>query len=115
MKSCPLIWAYPLPQDNDSFPHLFLDFWAVPPSHLLPTAPGASASSVSTFYNYLSLYCVPVTDPSAGILTVSKQPALTYILVLLSLPWASARDRVQSLDQEDPLEKEIATHSSILA
>ena len=28
---------------------------------------------------------------------------------------ANARDQVQSLDREDPLEKEMATHSSILA
>ena len=28
---------------------------------------------------------------------------------------ASAEDQVQSLDQKDPLEEEIATHSSILA
>ena len=27
----------------------------------------------------------------------------------------NARDRVQSLDREDPLEKGVATHSSILA
>ena len=30
-------------------------------------------------------------------------------------PSANARDRVQSLGREDPLEKEIATHTSILA
>ena len=30
-------------------------------------------------------------------------------------PARNAGDRVQSLGQEDPLEKEVATHSSILA
>ena len=34
--------------------------------------------------------------------------------VVKNLP-ANAGDSVQSLDQEDPLEKEMATHSSILS
>ena len=34
--------------------------------------------------------------------------------VVMNLP-ASQEMQVQSLDQEDPLEKEMATHSSILA
>ena len=36
------------------------------------------------------------------------------VLVLKKLP-ANANTRVQSLGQEEPLEKEMATHSSILA
>ena len=39
------------------------------------------------------------------------------VLVVKNLPanTGNARDRVQSLDREDPLEKGVATHSSILA
>ena len=34
---------------------------------------------------------------------------------VVKIPSAKAEDRVQSLDQEDPLEEEMATHSSISA
>ena len=42
-----------------------------------------------------------------------KQRASQEALVVKNLP-ANAGDQVRSLGQEDPLEKEMATHSSIL-
>ena len=53
----------------------------------------------------------------------SKHPLLTVSYDSFGLPWwlsskespAMQEMRVQSLDREDPLEKEMATHSSILA
>ena len=61
------------------------------------------------------------------LLTLSLSSSSTVILVVLCDTWASLVAQtvknppamretwVQSLGQEDPLEKEVATHSSILA
>ena len=45
---------------------------------------------------------------------VQREGTSLVVQMVKNLP-ANARDQVQSLGQEDPLEKGIATHSSILA
>ena len=47
-----------------------------------------------------------------GLLTLLPHPPVAQMV--MSLP-AVQETRVRSLGQEDPLEKEIATHSSVLA
>ena len=39
----------------------------------------------------------------------------SQVVLVIKNPSGNARDLVESLDWEDPLEKEMATHSSILA
>ena len=47
--------------------------------------------------------------------SVQEKGASLVALVVKNLPANARETRVQSLGQEDPLEKEMATHSSILA
>ena len=81
-----------------------------------PAASGNSSCS-TPMMSPIPLTCCPDSLSSelfSGLSQIPSVPSSQVVQVLRSLP-AMQETQVQSLGQEDPLEKETATHSRILA
>ena len=91
--------------------HTFSDCFIPPAAVATPAFPISPhhLSSASTCLLTLCGGCLWNTTPPGGHLDFSPHCCSTLVLPVMQETW------VPSLSQEDPLEKETATHSSILA